>query len=305
MDNELRIVLQRESRRLLDTGQVDVILGFARSDVPWSMQPIFVFTRDDCVKLDISSFCYQNLAVYLPRIQGRVGIIAKPCDVRTIVQMVNENQVSRKKVKILSFRCPGMLDPEKLKAKGVPESELATVSSKDHPDALTDWCKACFHREPPDADFVGEPRFLFGKNEYPRPSDATILADELEKKSLKERRDFWLEEFKRCIRCKACMKSCPIYYGGGDPLDKTEFSTPLNTPAENFRAHLSFVASLAGRCTMCGACESACPVDIRLMGLHIPVYRKTQKTFNGFEPGLAPETYSPYMKPEPMPAESE
>ena len=297
--NELRIMLQREARRLLDAGEVDVVIGYQRTDIPWKMAPVFVFSKDECDKLDISSFCVQNLAVYLPRIVGRVGIIAKPCDVRTILQMIQENQVDRERVRILSFRCPGMLDPRKLEAKGVSPDRLLEIGSNEHPDALHDWCKICFHREPPEADFVGEPRFLFQKDEYPRPEDLTTQADRIQEKPPEERLQFWLDEFSRCIRCKACMRSCPIYYGGGEALDDRPFTAQANRAAENFQIHLYFALDLAGRCTICGACESACPVDIPLMGLHIPLYKKTRDAF-GFEPGLQRDTYTPYEAAEPL-----
>jgi Fe-S oxidoreductase len=44
---------------------------------------------------------------------------------------------------------------------------------------------------------------------------------------------------------------------------------------------------LAGRCTLCGACESACPVDIPLMVLNRMLAQHVYKEF-GFAPGLDP-----------------
>lgn len=297
--NELRMVLQREARRLIEFGMVDMIIGYSKGPFPWTMAPLFVFTKEQCIELNINSFCMQNLAVYLPKIEGRVGIIAKPCDVRTIIELINENQVRRENLKILSFRCPGMLDPQKVQARGVGVEHMNTVSSKDQPDALYDWCKECRHREPPDADVTGEPRFLFEKTDYPLPADMTTLADRLEKKTEEGRLEFWMNEFSRCIRCRACMHSCPVYYGGGDAFDFTEGSTKQNGTAENLKAHLSFAYSLAGKCTECGACEVACPVDIPLLGLHIPIYRKTMQRY-GYEPGLSYDQIPPNLMAEPI-----
>jgi len=299
--NELRMIMQREARRLLEAGQVDVVIGYARGPFAWTTAPVFVFNKNDCVHLTISSFCTQNLAVYLPKVEGRVAIFAKPCDVRTIVELVQDNQVKRENVKILSFRCPGMLNPKVLEEKGVKPEQAGIVNSKDYPEALYDWCRVCIHREPPDADLRGEPRFLFEKTDYPMPADPSTLADRLEKKTPSERLNFWMEEFSRCIRCKACMHSCPVYYGGGDQLDFIEGTTGVNQPAENLKVVLSFVYSLAGKCTECGACEAACPVDIPLLALHIPMYRKMQQRYGGYEPGLSYDEVSPLLKAEPVP----
>ncbi|MHA2609838.1 MAG: 4Fe-4S dicluster domain-containing protein [bacterium JZ-2024 1] len=299
--NELRMIIQREARRLLDTGQADLIIGYTKGPTPWSSAPVFVFKREDCLELTISSFCTQNLAVFLPRIEARVGIVAKPCDVRTIVEMIRENQIPREMVKIISFRCPGMLNPKKLEEKGVSPEVWGMVNAKEHPDALYDWCKMCVWRMPPDKDVVGEPRFLYQQPDYPLPEDMSTLADHLEKKTDEERWEFWQGEFARCIRCRACMKSCPVYYGGGDHFDRDAGTTGENTAEENMKIHLSFVYSLAGKCTLCGACESACPVEIPLTALHIPIYRYTRDVY-GYEPGLSYTEVSPYFVAEPMPA---
>jgi L-lactate dehydrogenase complex protein LldF len=73
-------------------------------------------------------------------------------------------------------------------------------------------------------------------------------------------------EFRRslnCIRCGACMNTCPVYRrSGGHSYESTvpgpigSILTPLSTP----EAH----SSLPFACTLCGSCTDVCPVKIDL-----------------------------------------
>jgi hypothetical protein len=51
-----------------------------------------------------------NLAVYLPGMSGRTGIVAKGCDTRSIVELIREKQVKREDLVILGVPCRGMID---------------------------------------------------------------------------------------------------------------------------------------------------------------------------------------------------
>ncbi|MFN6945845.1 MAG: LutB/LldF family L-lactate oxidation iron-sulfur protein [Cytophagaceae bacterium] len=70
-----------------------------------------------------------------------------------------------------------------------------------------------------------------------------------------------------CIRCGACLNTCPVYKNIGGHTYKTTYSGPIGsviTPhyegMENFK-HLSYSSSL------CGACTSVCPVKINIHNL--------------------------------------
>lgn len=70
-----------------------------------------------------------------------------------------------------------------------------------------------------------------------------------------------------CIRCGACLNSCPVYKNIGGYTYNTTYSGPIGsviTPhfrgISNFN-HLSFASSL------CGRCEEVCPVRIPLPDL--------------------------------------
>ena len=82
-----------------------------------------------------------------------------------------------------------------------------------------------------------------------------LLADETIKKAL------------RCIRCGACLNSCPVYKNIGGYTYNSTYSGPIGaviTPhLKNFcdYKHLSYASSL------CGRCHEVCPVKINLPGL--------------------------------------
>ena len=73
-------------------------------------------------------------------------------------------------------------------------------------------------------------------------------------------------EFRRsldCIRCGACMNTCPVYRrSGGHSYESTvpgpigSILTPLQTPEKH--------SSLPFACTLCGSCTDVCPVKIDL-----------------------------------------
>lgn len=73
-------------------------------------------------------------------------------------------------------------------------------------------------------------------------------------------------EFRRslsCIRCGACMNTCPVYRrSGGHSYDST-VPGPIGSilsPLQNSAAH----SSLPFACTLCGSCTDVCPVKIDL-----------------------------------------
>ena len=73
-------------------------------------------------------------------------------------------------------------------------------------------------------------------------------------------------EFRRsldCIRCGACMNTCPVYRrSGGHSYESTvpgpigSILTPLQTPEKH--------SSLPFACSLCGSCTDVCPVKIPL-----------------------------------------
>jgi len=79
-----------------------------------------------------------------------------------------------------------------------------------------------------------------------------------------------------CIRCGACLNTCPVYqnvgghsYGWVYPGPIGSIVTPLLVGPEN-AAPLPFASSL------CGACKAACPVDINIPRMLLALRRDLQ-----------------------------
>lgn len=74
------------------------------------------------------------------------------------------------------------------------------------------------------------------------------------------------EEFRsalNCIRCGACMNTCPVYRRSGGHSYGTTVPGPIGSvlgPSQNPAAH----ASLPHACSLCGSCTDVCPVQIPL-----------------------------------------
>lgn len=75
--------------------------------------------------------------------------------------------------------------------------------------------------------------------------------------------DFW--EAMKCIRCGACMNTCPVYRSGGGHSYGYTVPGPIGsiiTPARDIKKYddLPFASSL------CGSCSDVCPVKIDIHG---------------------------------------
>ncbi len=74
------------------------------------------------------------------------------------------------------------------------------------------------------------------------------------------------EEFQRslhCIRCGACMNTCPVYRRSGGHSYNNTVPGPIGSilgPAQDPEKH----ASLPHACSLCGSCSEVCPVKIDL-----------------------------------------
>ncbi len=79
------------------------------------------------------------------------------------------------------------------------------------------------------------------------------------------------DDFRRslnCIRCGACMNTCPVYRRSGGHSYNNVIPGPIGSilaPAMDSSQH----SSLPFACTLCGSCSDVCPVKI---DLHLQLY---------------------------------
>ena len=94
---DLQQAIRDKARELLASGQVRLVLGYEAGSVPFRTAPAFIEAPVDVERLVWNPFCTNNLAVYVPTAAaaGRVAVVAKGCDARSIVTLFQEHQVPR------------------------------------------------------------------------------------------------------------------------------------------------------------------------------------------------------------------
>jgi ferredoxin len=251
--------LREEARRLLMEGEVEVFLGYRESQCG-VYSPHFASSPEEVELLTFAKGCSHNLARYLVSREGllsrwrKVALLAHPATLRTVVGLIQERQFEREELVIL-----GIVDRDENRKLGIePDVVLGELEELDP--------RECFRKE---------------------------LA-EFERLSLKERKKFWLEQAKRCIRCYACREICPFCYCKECITDgnKPQWIDRSPKPVNNLIWLAIRALHLAGRCVECGECERACPVEIPLMLLNIKLVEVIREKF-GYEAGQDLEARPP------------
>lgn len=296
MANELELKIREEAKKLLESGEVTVVIGWEAGSTPFKTSPAFVESPADVEKLVWNPACTNNLAVYLPQMaqHAKVGIVAKPCDSRSIVTLIQEKQVPKENVKIIGVTCAGIVDDAALKAAGI---NLLTVSGLDWDgdgvlvgspegkkklataDAVKEGCKTCGVRTPVISDVT------IGDAPATNPAAVEPMGGTFE-----ERRTFWAKQFERCIRCYACRQACPACYCAKCFVDRHDvrWTSKKAVTAESWMFHMGRAMHLAGRCIGCGECERACPMELPIMKLNREVGLHVEALFD-YTPGMDPD----------------
>jgi len=280
--------LRREAAALLEQGKVDLIIGFADGSLKFTTSPLITSDKDDASRLVINPFIANNLSVFLTGVKGRVGIVAKGCDSRSIVSLLQDNKLAREDVFIIGVPCSGIIDLTKVEnLVGRDRDEIddivrdgdkvtVTVAGKASEfaarDVLFDNCLACELPTPQEYDLLlGEPT--------PAADDESKAASQEKINRFKamspdERWQFWQNEFSRCIRCYACRNVCPACFCERCFVEEAEptWVQPIPRWQDNLIFQITRNIHVAGRCTDCGECERACPVNIPLRSLSREMY---------------------------------
>ena len=72
------------------------------------------------------------------------------------------------------------------------------------------------------------------------------------------------EDMLRCIRCGACINHCPVYRSIGGHAYGSVYPGPMGSVLTPSLKGLEKAAHLANASTLCGRCESVCPMRIPL-----------------------------------------
>jgi formate dehydrogenase subunit beta len=294
--------LRLEARALLEQNKVDCIIGFEPGSLKFTTTPLITKNKDDTDRLVINPFIANNLSVFLTEIKGRVGIVVKGCDSRSIVSLLQDKQVAREDITIIGVPCSGIIDlskVEQLVGKDRDEIDdivqdrgkaVITVNGKKQKFPLTqvlfDNCLGCELPIPKEYDILlGESTSLVGDKEA---SKQKIKA--MEEMPPEKRWEFWKGEFSRCIRCYACRNVCPACFCKRCFVEESEPQWVLPSPKwqDNLMFQAIRVIHVAGRCVECGQCEQACPANIPLRNLNKWMYDLVDELFQ-FKAGMDKE----------------
>ncbi len=293
--------------------ELDVVIGWKQGFDPVHASPAFMTTPEEIEQLVVNPLCVQNLATYLPGLKGKkVGIVARECDTRSIGELLQESLIDREQVRVFSVKCPGAIDLVKLKQQ-VGDLGLVTaidfdgpkVSVKTHEqsfslnfvDLLPAKCRSRAYDEPVLADF-----------RFADPDQTTVCREAgdadleaLDHMSLEERFAYWQGHLDRCIRCYACRNVCPMCVCRDQCIAETRDPHWLSAETgvqQKWMFQLIHAMHLAGRCTECGECERACPMNIPILTIRRKLNREIHELF-GYTSGMDVDAVPPLLTFQP------
>lgn len=288
-------MIQDAAKKLLEEKKVDVVIGFEQGSLPLRSTPYFARTPEEAGNLIWNSTCENNLANYLRKRDDKVAVVAKGCDVRSIVALIKENQINKDNLYIIGIPCSGMIDQNKVSAAVDGKDITEATDNGDQivikgagfeqtaakADVIHDFCAGCKYGNPVIYDEI------IGEKVAEKAGDNYADIAEFEAKTAAERQVYLAAEMSKCIRCYACRNACPMCYC-------TECFVDCSTPewisksidtGDNLIFHSVRALHTAGRCVDCGACVRACPMGVDISKLTRKLAKDVKELFN-YEAGV-------------------
>jgi formate dehydrogenase (coenzyme F420) beta subunit len=295
--------IREVAANLLKEGKVDALIGYKKGSVSMMNEPVLIRDPEKVNELVWDSNCGLNLCNYLTKRTDRIGIVANGCNSRNIVTHCVENQIKREQIYIIGVPCTGMIDRRAV-SRAVDHREITefsengdqfTVRGKDFEKTfekkkfLRTNCGICTHRNPVISDeMVGDPVA------EQTGVEAFKDVEGIEKMDPQKKKEFFTQLISKCIRCYACRNACPLCYCPTCFVDesKPQWVGKSADPVDTMTFHLLRAYHCAGRCTDCGACETACPVGIPVRQFTKKLNKDCLELF-GWEAGLTPDQRPP------------
>lgn len=269
-------------KELLESGEVNRVLGWKKGDLPYNPEPAFFGSADELSEFVYDGFCGANLSKYMiaaSALEGKTLVLLKPCDSYSFVQLMKEHRVDREKAYIIGVGCKGKLDIERIKAEGVKGIESISGAEIDgacdtlkidtiygektvsYKAAMLERCHVCKGKEHRIYDE------LMCESADTLDSDRFQGVEAIENMTPEQKFAFFKSELSKCIRCNACRNVCPACSCRKCVFDSNKFDSAHKAnvdPFEEQMFHLIRAFHVAGRCTDCGECSRVCPQGIPL-----------------------------------------
>ena len=295
--------IRETAKRLLRDGKVDVFIGYKKGSVPMMNEPVLISDPEKADILYWDCNCGLNLCNYLTKRKDKIGIIANGCNSRNIVTHIVENQITREQLHIVGIPCTGIIDHRAVQ-RAVEFRDILDVEETgdqfvvrgrgfeetfNKKDFLRDNCSTCTHRNPVEYD-----EMVADLVEEQRDIEAFKDVEEIENMRSDEKWDFFTGAISSCIRCYACRDVCPLCYCPTCFVDESQpqWVGKSIDPTDTMTFHILRAYHCAGRCTDCGACERACPMEIPVRQFTKKLNKDAQELFS-WEAGLSLEERPP------------
>jgi ferredoxin len=285
--------LKASCQRLLSEGTVKTVIGYRQGRAPYHVSPHFATKPAACDDLILTPFCTQNLVRYLRGLKpedGKVAVVVKGCDARAVNALIAEHQLNREQLYLIGAPCEGLVDVDKLAAKVrlaevravrvEGEQVLVTTEAGDQRfpagELLEDGCALCQYPNPVVFD-----ELLGAEVTARNPEGADAELERLEAMSPEERRDYFRHAFSRCVRCYACVRTCPMCYCTTcfAVQNKPQWVPRTVGTDENEMFQLGRAMHLAGRCVQCGGCDRVCPVNLPMRLLNAKMAQEVKAAY--------------------------
>mgnify|MGYP003600484682 FL=1 len=298
--------LKAEAERALSEGIVEMFIAFKAGDTPLRPQPAFFRTAEEVDALVYDPLCQNNLAAYLTRFPKtqKIGMLVRGCENRSVNALVFEGRHPREALYLIGVPCEGIIDWRRI-VENTGEEVISVVEQSggailveskagsftfEKSALLHESCSRCIHPNPLSADVViGEAR--------PEGDPALARKEVVDFAALpmEERNAWFRQEAERCIRCYACREACPMCYCEECFVDhiSPRWTESGATPAGMQGWHIVRAFHQTGRCTSCGACERACPMDIKMTYLTEKLNEDMRQKYS-FEAGMDAVTPPPF-----------
>lgn len=296
---------------------LDVVIGWQKGYDDAHTVPLFMRTEEDVDRLVWGPFNVNNPATYVNELIGsglplakkkKIGLVVKGCDSKSVVELLQEKLIDKENIVLFAMPCEGTFDMARidrelgryLKIDKVEYDEAGvtiTADGKEHRFCITDCAQGkCYNCAMPLAKNADE---SFG--DMPQITGSPVTPPELamlDAMTLEQRFAFWKGEMDRCLRCYACRNACPMCvcrdYCIADSREPHFISQEWNV-REKLYFQCIHAVHLAGRCTLCGECQRACPVGIPILALRQQIVRVISQLFDNYKSGMDPEATPPLL----------